>query len=135
MHSKASVVDQEIFVPSYGSQITVQSLSDKNAAKMARKERKREAKRDKEWDLPFEALFELDCNYLSDARQEQVSENAFAASLSFQSDMNKTVNYPHIYDHSSGGSILSAFGTKFKLPARAERREEKVINNSKLVGL
>jgi hypothetical protein len=91
---------------------------------LARKERKREAKRDKEWDLPFEALLELDRDYFKVGFEEPLRGNEFDASL-----LNKTVNYPHIYDHSSGGSILSAFGTKYKLPARAERREEKVIES------
>lgn len=108
-------------VPSYGSQVTVLSQSAKNAAKLARKERKREGKKDKYQDLPFSLLFEFGDDHLP------VSANNSESLFRDEQELKKNVSYPHIYDHSSGGSILSGFGTRYKLPARAERLDEKVM--------
>lgn len=116
-------------VPSYGSQVTVLSQSAKNAAKSARKERKREAKKDKDWDLPFAALFEFDEKY---GLEKEVAANSYFPG---QQELKKVVTYPHVYDHSSGGSILSGFGTRYKLPARAERQDEKVVLITQISGL
>ena len=77
--------------------------------------------------MPFSSLFEFDGEYLKNAREEQLEENALASTLNSGIGIPKAIKYPHVYDDSAGGALLSAFGTRYKLPARAVRVDEKVV--------
>ena len=104
--------------------MTVSSQSEKNAAKLARKVKQNQYKLEKnikQNDLPFASLFEgFDGEYLKDIRAEQLATNASAPLFSDDQQANPNIKYPHVYDHSSGGSVLSVFGTRFRLPSRSE---------------
>ncbi|KAG0300672.1 hypothetical protein BGZ98_008986, partial [Dissophora globulifera] len=110
-----------------GSNFTVQTEDEKLAAKLARKERRKNGGRDEEDEAALSsAILGFDQEDLRKAREEQLRNNA---AMPLASSQQKTSfsgpDYPHVYQSTKGGNMLSSIGKAFALPAGAERVDEK----------
>ncbi|KAG0246557.1 Sec63 Brl domain-containing protein [Mortierella sp. GBAus27b] len=109
-----------------GSNFTVQTEDEKLAAKLARKERRKHGGHDEEDESAVSsAILGFDQEDLRKAREDQLRANA---SMPLASSQHKSVtgpDYPHVYQSSKGGNMLSAIGKSFALPAGATRVDEK----------
>ncbi|KAF9085804.1 hypothetical protein BGX23_009353 [Mortierella sp. AD031] len=110
-----------------GSNFSVQTEEEKLAAKLARKERKKHGGRDEEDEAAISsAMLGFDQEDLRRAREDQLRSNA---ALPLASSQHKTnfggPDYPHVYQSSKGGNVLSAIGKSFALPPGSTRIDEK----------
>lgn len=73
------------------------------------------------------AILGYDQEDLRKAREEQLRNNA---SMPLASSQHKTnfagPDYPHVYQASKGGNMVTSFGKSFSLPQGATRTDEKV---------
>lgn len=118
--------------PAYGAQVTVVSESEKLLAKQQRKLQKKQAKwmedggREDIEDMSSASLLELDGDYLRSIREQQLLSNMSAPPLADSRVSSETIKYPNVYQSGSGGgSVMSLFGTRYTLPARSERTDNK----------
>ncbi|KAF9426913.1 hypothetical protein BGZ94_005813 [Podila epigama] len=110
-----------------GSNFMVQTEDEKLASKLARKERKRHGGRDEEDEAAVSsAILGYDQEDLRKAREEQLRNNA---SMPLASSQQKTnfggPDYPHVYQASKGGNMVTSFGKSFALPPGTTRTDEK----------
>ncbi|KAF8983689.1 hypothetical protein BGZ46_009737 [Entomortierella lignicola] len=109
-----------------GTNFTVQTEDEKLAAKMARKERRKHGGRDEEDEAALSsAILGFDQDDLRRAREEQLRNNASMPLASSQHKTSTMPDYPHVYQSSKGGNMLSSIGKSFALPAGATRSDEK----------
>ncbi|KAF9114810.1 hypothetical protein BGX27_009758 [Mortierella sp. AM989] len=109
-----------------GTNFTVQTENDKLAAKLARKERKKHGGRDEEDEAALSsAILGFDQEDLRRAREEQLRNNASMPLASSQYKASSGPDYPHVYQSSKGGNMLSSIGKSIALPAGATRTDEK----------
>ncbi|KAG0348201.1 hypothetical protein BG004_005744 [Podila humilis] len=111
----------------HGSNFTVQTEDEKLAAKLARKERKKHGGRDEEDEAALSsAILGYDQEDLRRAREDQLRNNA---SMPLASSQQKTSfggpDYPHVYQASKGGNMVTSFGKSFALPPGTTRTDEK----------
>ncbi|KAF9970658.1 activating signal cointegrator 1 complex subunit [Actinomortierella ambigua] len=116
-------------VPLTGS-FTIQTEAEKQAAKQARKDRRKQggagAQRDEEEEAALSsAMLGYDQEDLREAREEQLRQNAAAPLASSGRVASEGPEYPNVYQASRGGTMLTAFGQKFALPAGTVRVDEK----------
>ncbi|KAG0229103.1 activating signal cointegrator 1 complex subunit [Actinomortierella wolfii] len=112
-------------VPLTGS-FTIQTEADKQALKQARKDRRKNGVRDEEEEAAISsAMLGYDQEDLRQAREEQLRQNASAPLASSGRVATDGPNYPHVYQASKGGTMLSSFGKSFSLPAGSTRTDEK----------
>ena len=118
--------------PVYGAQVTVVSGSEKLLAKQQRKLQKKQVKwtdegcREEVKDMSSASLLELDGDYLRSVREQQLLSNMSAPPLAESRVSSETIKYPNLNQSGSGGgSVLSLFGTRYTLPARSERTDNK----------
>ncbi|TPX31933.1 hypothetical protein SmJEL517_g04845 [Synchytrium microbalum] len=119
----------QVVRPSYGTQVTIMSEDDKKLAKLAKKENRKKKRLavDEVNAMSNASLLGFDGEHLRQAREAQLR---LAASAPQVLDPNSAVYapqevFPHVYQSGSGGSMLSAFGTKFTLPVGSERKDYK----------
>ncbi|KAF9171872.1 hypothetical protein BGX20_006778 [Mortierella sp. AD010] len=109
-----------------GTNFTVQTEDEKLAAKLARKERRKHGGRDEEEEAALSsAILGFDQEDLRRAREEQLRNNAAMPLASSQHKTASTPDYPHVYQSSKGGNMLSSVGKSFALPAGSTRVDEK----------
>lgn len=110
-----------------GTNFVVQTEDEKLAAKLARKERRKHGGRDEEDESAISsAMLGFDQDDLRKAREEQLRNNA---AMPLASSQHKTnfggPDYPHVYQSSKGGNVLSSIGKSFALPPGSTRVDEK----------
>ncbi|KAG0045399.1 hypothetical protein BGZ83_009400 [Gryganskiella cystojenkinii] len=117
----------EVYRSAVGSNFTVQTEDEKLAAKLARKERKKHGGRDEEDEAAVSsAILGYDQEDLRKAREDQLRNNASMPLASSQQRTNFTgPDYPHVYQASKGGNMLTTFGKGFALPPGTTRTDEK----------
>ncbi|KAF9586602.1 activating signal cointegrator 1 complex subunit [Lunasporangiospora selenospora] len=110
-----------------GPSFTIQTEGEIQAAKQARKDRKKHGVLDEEEEASISsAILGFADNDLRKAREEQLRMNA---AMPLASSPHKTgsigPDYPHVYQASKGGNMLTSFGKSFALPAGSIRVDEK----------
>ncbi|KAF9357866.1 hypothetical protein BGX34_009192 [Mortierella sp. NVP85] len=109
-----------------GTNFTVQTQDEKLAAKLARKERRKHGHDEEDESAVSSAILGFDQEDLRKAREEQLRSNASMPLASSQQKSNfGGPDYPHVYQASKGGNMLSVIGKSFALPAGATRVDEK----------
>ncbi|KAF9306760.1 hypothetical protein BGZ74_003618 [Mortierella antarctica] len=110
-----------------GSNFTVHTEDEKMAAKMAKKERKKHGGRDEEEEAALSsAILGYDQEDLRKAREEQLRNNASMPLASSQQKTNFAgPDYPHVYQASKGGNMVTSFGKSIALPPGTTRTDEK----------
>ncbi|KAK5666592.1 putative steryl acetyl hydrolase mug81 [Batrachochytrium dendrobatidis] len=115
--------------PIYGTQVTVQSESEKQLQKAMRKEWKKQSKHanDEFESIDCTTLLGFDGDRLRQARANQLYSAASAPPVSNKNPGSggQQVSYPNVYQSGTGGSTLSLFGSKYALPVGTVRVDEK----------
>ncbi|KAG0171135.1 hypothetical protein DFQ28_003899 [Apophysomyces sp. BC1034] len=123
-HTSHQAVEKRV---AYGTQFVVQSEAERKEMKQLRKEQKKAMKMqqktpDDENTISMDILG-FDASELRQAREDALVAASQAPLFSSNYKARPEESYPHVYQSTKSGSMLSIFGTRYALPAGTVRDE------------